>query len=170
MRSVTMDTLKSYNALLIPDVTYGLRNYPNEILEKSAPEYLAFLRQLTASCESAGLPAFADFYFARLLPEEQTAIMNQLSDSQRLRIRQLISEHAPVNLLTDSSANPASDLVDDTIYFQFEGANDPDLELLADLTARELLFSTFYFTRPICTVWGNWGLRYPCFYKGSDRL
>lgn len=38
------------------------------------------------------------------------------------------------------------------------------LTLLADLSARELLFSTFYFTRPRCTVWGNYGLKYPVFY------
>lgn len=146
MKKVSLETMQSHGALLIPNVTYGFQNYDNQILEKSAEEYLQLLRQLTISCESAGFPAFADFYFANLTPEQQDNIRKHLCPWQQARIQEL-------------------GLIAGDIYFQIEGADDPDLELLADLTARELLFSTFYFTKPVCTVWGNWELKYPVFYN-----
>ena len=43
--------------------------------------------------------------------------------------------------------------------------NSELLEILLKLTSNEILFSSFYFAKYPCLVWGNYGHRYPIFFK-----
>lgn len=143
MKKVTRSQLQEHGALLITNVQDGMESNPHEILSRVADEYLHWLRKLALKSRENG--CFADFYFGRLTREEQAAVLSRIPDSSREYILAL-------------DAGP------EDLYYQLEGPDDPGLAILADLSARELLFSTFYFTRPRCTVWGNYGLRYPVFY------
>ncbi len=120
-----------------------MQQNPHEILSMTAGEYLQYLQKLALKSKETG--CFADFYFGRLTGQEKEAVLSHLSDSSREYILAL-------------DAGP------DDLYYQLDGPDDPGLAILADLSARELLFSTFYFTRPRCTVWGNYDLKYPVFY------
>jgi len=39
---------------------------------------------------------------------------------------------------------------------------------LAYLTEKEILFSTFYFLKLDCLIWGNYGLKYPIFFRNKE--
>lgn len=143
MKKVTRLQLQEHGALLITNVQDGMESNPHEILTRTADEYLHWLCKLALKSRENG--CFADFYFGRLTREEQAAVLSRIPDSSKAYI--LALDPGP-----------------DDLYYQLEGPDDPGLAILADLSARELLFSTFYFTRPRCTVWGNYGLRYPVFY------
>lgn len=47
----------------------------------------------------------------------------------------------------------------------FVRLNSELLEILLKLTVNEVLFSSFYFTKYPCVVWGNYGERYRVFLK-----
>ena len=144
MKKVPLTLLKEHGVLLISNVQDGMERYPHEILSRTPEEYLQWLRKLTLKSWESG--CFTDFYFGRLTGEEQAAVLSRLPVSSQEYILSL-------------DAGP------DDLYYQLDGPDDPGLAILADLSARELLFSTFYFTRPVCTVWGNYGLKYPVFYR-----
>ena len=143
MKKVPLTCLRDHGALLILNVQDGMQQNPHEILSMTAGEYLQYLRKLALKSKETG--CFADFYFGRLTDQEKETVLSHLSDSSREYI-----------LALDSGP--------DDLYYQLDGPDDPGLAILADLSARELLFSTFYFTRPRCTVWGNYSLNYPVFY------
>lgn len=143
MKKVPLSLLQEHQVLLISNVQDGMESHNHEILCRTANEYLHLLRKLALKSWETG--CFADFYFGRLTDGEQAAVLSKLSENSREYILAL-------------DAGP------DDLYYQLDGPDDPGLSLLADLSARELLFSTFYFTRPRCTVWGNYGLKYPVFY------
>lgn len=143
MKKVPLTYLRERDALLISNVQDGMQHNPHEILSLTADEYLQYLCRLALKSKETG--CFADFYFGRITDQEKEAVLSHLPGSSRDYILSL-------------DAGP------DDLYYQLDGPNDPGLAILADLSARELLFSTFYFTRPRCTVWGNYGLNYPVFY------
>lgn len=143
MKKVPLTQLQEHNALLITNIQDGMVQYPHEILSRTAGEYLHELRRLALKSRESG--CYADFYFGRLTDPERQAVLSHLSDQSREYILSL-------------EAGP------DDLYYQLDGPDDPRLAILADLSARELLFSTFYFTRPRCTIWGNYGLKYPVFF------
>lgn len=143
MKKVPLALLKEHGALLVTNVQDAMEQHPHEILSRTPEEYLQWLRKLALKSWETG--CFADFYFGRLTGEEQAAVLSWLPAGSREYVLSL-------------DAGP------DDLYYQLDGPDDPGLAILADLSARELLFSTFYFTRPVCTVWGNYGLKYPVFY------
>ena len=143
MKKVPLTYLREHGALLISNVQDGMQQNPHEILSMTGDEYLHWLRKLALKSRETG--CFADFYFGRINDDERASVLSHLSDSSREYIASL-------------------DIGFDDLYYQLDGPDDPGLAILADLSARELLFSTFYFTRPRCTVWGNYDLKYPVFY------
>lgn len=143
MKKVPLTRLQECGALLISNAQDGMERNPHEILSMTADEYLQWLRKLALKSRETG--CFADFYFGRITEEEREAVLSHLPDSSREYILSL-------------------DAGSDDLYYQIDGPDDPGLTILADLSARELLFSTFYFTRPRCSVWSNYGLNYPVFY------
>ena len=143
MKKVPLTRLQECGALLISNVQDGMERHPHEILSMTADDYLQWLRKLALKSRETG--CFADFYFGRITEEEREAVLSHLPGSSQEYILSL-------------DAGP------DDLYYQIDGPDDPGLAILADLSARELLFSTFYFTRPRCSVWSNYGLNYPVFY------
>lgn len=51
----------------------------------------------------------------------------------------------------------------ETIYFEIN--DEKYLDLLTKLNTRELFFITFYFYKSNITIWGNYNMKFPLFYK-----
>lgn len=143
MKKVTLEQLQKQHALLIPSLQDGFNRYPYRMETKTAEEYLQLFRSLTDKHGSEH--SYVDFYFGRLSSEEKEGLLSQLPSTWKDYILSL-------------------DIGCDDLYFQLEGSGDIGLEILAYLSARELLFSTFYFTSPSCTIWCNYALNYPIFF------
>lgn len=56
---------------------------------------------------------------------------------------------------------------EDTIYFEIY--DEKYLSLLTKLNTKELFFITFYFYKSNITIWGNYNMRFPLFYKNKDE-
>lgn len=44
------------------------------------------------------------------------------------------------------------------------------IEFINKMNCKEILFSTIYFTKIPCTIWGNYNNKFPIFYKSEKDL
>ena len=143
IRAISREIIEEKGGLVEDRIMDAMKKYPNRMLEKSAAGYVELLERLMELNGEGN--CFADLYFGRLAPEEQQRILTVLSDEEKL----VLQAHC----------------TDEGIYFPLTKANLP---LLAALSAREILFSTYYFTKYPCTVWGNYELKYPVFFGTEE--
>lgn len=130
--------------LYIKDINNGFSTYPYEIVEGNK-EYL--YKIIERFIEINGYEnTYVDFYYSKLTKESKEIINNNLvSEEKRYLVNMNIKE--------------------DEIYFNL---NKELFNILFKLTTNEILFSTFYFTKYKCSIWGNYNLRFPIFFKDEN--
>ena len=138
--SVRLEEIKE-NIIYIKNIQEGFNKYPNKILEGTEEDVNNAIRGLfnTNGIENS----YADFYYGKLDQEEKNRVRAALNEKEIMLVESL-------NL-------SAEDI--------FIRLNPELLEIFLKLTASEILFSSFYFTKYPCLVWGNYGHRYPIFFK-----
>lgn len=92
--------------------------------------------------------SYADFYYGRLDQEAKNKVKAALDEKEIMVIESL-------------------QLSAEDIFIRF---NSELLEILLKLTVNEVLFSSFYFAKYPCVVWGNYGKRYPVFFKDDSVM
>lgn len=140
IRALPEEHLKDRGALLIHRITDGMEEYESLILNGSIEEYHVFLRGLLR--ENGTQDSFADFYYSMVSEEARAMIMSVLTPEEKIIISSL-----------DTS---------DGIYYPL---TEELLPVLLKLTSREILFSTFYFSKYPCTLWGNYDMQYPVLFR-----
>lgn len=94
--------------------------------------------------------SFVDFYYQRL------------SDEDKNRLKEfLTAEDEEVLKLAEA------ELKGNGVYFRLSKDIMP---FILRLSTREVLFSTFYFTKIPCTIWGNYNMKFPCFFKNHENM
>ena len=144
-QSMSAQELAAKGAVLIEDIQDGFSRYRSVILKGEKLTMQHFLERCLVENEDA---SFADFYYSVLVPEEQRGFAAGLSEAEKYVLLQFE---------TDSRQ----------VYYPLQTEN---LEFLADITARNWLFSTFYFTKLRAVVWGNYNLEYPLFCEDNGTL
>ncbi len=137
------EDLLNKNAILINNVDEGFKNYEYLILEGDKAGYKEFMSEILSLNGEQGV--YADFYYEKLSAEQKDSFLKALSKEK---------------LEFFNHSNWAGG-----IYFSL---NEEILDFLLDITMDELLFSSFYFTKYPCTVWGNYGLKFPAFFKDKE--
>lgn len=94
--------------------------------------------------------SYIDFYYSRLSPEDKHRLQELLIDEDRAILKKL-EENLP----------------SEGIYFRLTKVMVP---FFTRLCTKEVLFSTFYFTKIPCTIWGNYNMEFPCFFKKKDEM
>lgn len=141
---ISLEELKNRNAIYIRNIQDGFDKYPNCMIEGTEEEVSKSIIKLV---NANGLEnSYADFYYGRLSKEEKENVKSALHESE-------------VRFIESLKLNENDIFV--KINFEL-------LEILLKLTAKEVLFSSFYFTKYTCLVWGNYGRRYPVFFKNDD--
>ena len=149
MHHIPIQILQSQSAIILPAIQDGFDNYPHILLQKTPEEYLALLHQLV---ELNGVShSFADCYFGKLPDEKKSGLLSFLPNDWQ-------------NILLQCQ------FTDDSVFLSFDDIADPIIDILAYLSAKEFLFSTFYFTKYPCTVWTNYNLTYPIFFRDKEML
>lgn len=134
-----LKTMLQKGALWFERIEEGLDNYPYYFLEGTEEELLQDLKDLVI--KNGYENSFVDFYYGRLSLEEKELVQKALTKDEIDYIYTLDFK--------------------DNIYFPLD---DKLLTLTVKLSTRELLFSTFYFCKNPCTVWGNYNKKFPVFY------
>ena len=143
--SVRLEEIKE-DIIYIKNIQEGFNKYPNKILEATEEDVNNAIRRLF---NANGIEnSYADFYYGKLNQEEKNRVRATLNDKEIMLVESL-------NL-------SAEDI--------FIRLNPELLEILLKLTASEELFSSFYFVKYPCLVWGNYGHRYPIFFKDEVSM
>ncbi len=144
-KSVTLEKVKSLGGIYFENIQEGFDQYEFSYLKGSKNEILKGLKKFQ---EQNGIEySFVDFYYGRLNNNEKEKVMQNL-------------EAPYIDILQKYEA------LNDVTYLLLE---EEILCLTAELNAREILFSTYYFCKYPCTIWGNYNLKYPVFTAKNNR-
>jgi len=142
---LTREFLSEQGCLEIKSFEMAKERYAAVILYGTKSAMKQFLLEALAHNENA---AYVDFYYPVLKAEEQHRFLDALNAEEQ-------------SLVTSFEADGQN------MYYQLDNNNLP---FLAEVTATELLFSTFYFAKEKAVVWGNYGLKYPLFCESGEVL
>ncbi|MHC1685908.1 MAG: hypothetical protein AB6733_23760 [Clostridiaceae bacterium] len=143
---ISLEEFKNKNVIHLDNIQDGFDKYPNLILEGTEEYVNKAIRKLVF--ENGFENSFADFYYGRLEEDSKSKVKAVLNENE-------------VNLI--ESLN----LSGEDIFFRL---NSELLEVLLKLTASEILFSSFYFAKYPCLVWGNYERKYPVFFKDDSVM
>lgn len=138
------------------NISEGFNKFHNGVLEKKAllnreeseeRIFRFFERILELNGEEN---SFIDFYYLRLGEEDKQRLKEMVSADDRIILNDVERE-----------------LKGDGIYFRL---SKEILPFIVRLCTREVLFSTFYFTKIPCTIWGNYNMEFPCFFKDEKCM
>jgi len=143
--SVSKEHILSLGGIYIEHIQEGFEWYHNEMLEGTEIELLDKIEEMYE--QNGNEDSYVDFYYGKLSYEERNNLKGQLSTRALAILETYERLKEPVFL---------------TLNMEL-------LDLTAELNAKELLFSTYYFCRFPCTIWGNYNLSYPVFTKRNNR-
>ncbi len=130
-------------AILIHKVEEGFTDYEYLILKGDKAGYKEFMsKALSMNGKSR---SYADFYYNNLSEEQKDLFLKALPKEK--------SEYFKHKTWTEG------------IYYPLD---EELLDFLLGITMDELLFSSFYFTKYPCTVWGNYDLKFPVFFRDKE--
>jgi len=95
--------------------------------------------------------AYVDFY------------LNKISDEDKEKLISLISNEDKDILKLHLNIEPH-----DGVFYKLE--NKALIPFLVRLNTRELFFVTFYFTNKPITIWGNYDMKFPCFFNTQENF
>ncbi|MDD3139200.1 MAG: hypothetical protein PHX08_09545 [Lachnospiraceae bacterium] len=145
IKSMSKEELLAKNPIFLEQVKEGFDNYFYVILHGEKVGMHKFFQLILA--DNVG-ESFVDFHYARLETEQQKWFVDRLNEAEKMCFQQL-------------------EIQKETIYYPL---NEGNLEFFFEITVRELLFSTFYFTKQKATIWGNYNLEYPIFAQSKEVL
>lgn len=89
--------------------------------------------------------------------------INKLSSEDKERLIDLVSDEDKTILI--SHLNSRSH---DEVFYKLD--NISLIPFLVRLNTREIFFVTFYFTNKPITIWGNYNMKFPCFFYDEKDL
>jgi hypothetical protein len=87
--------------------------------------------------------------------------INKLSSEDREKLISLICEEDAEILKLHLNLEPTN-----SVYYKL--INKDLIPFLVRLNTRELFFVTFYFSNKPITVWGNYNMKFPCFFNSEE--
>ncbi len=145
---MTVKDLQKHNAIYISNIQDGFDQYHHQTLTLSEEEAFDFFQK---KCRADNYEyIYADFYYYTL------------DTNSQVKIRELLNADEITYLEKDLQTliNNNCESLSDAIIFPL---NDMLLRIICKLNAKEMLFSTIYFTKNPCTYWGNFNCQYVCF-------
>jgi len=101
--------------------------------------------------EENNCEAYVDFY------------INKISDEDKENLIALVPDEDRNILKLHLNAEPH-----DGVFYKL--SNKTLIPFLVRLNTREIFFVTFYFTNKPITIWGNYDLKFPCFFNTEEDL
>jgi hypothetical protein len=138
----TIEELKCAGGIYFKNIQEGFDSYDYEVVKMTLDE--AYRKILSYYLLNGYESSFVDFYYFRLKEDEKEKIETFLSRDELNYLKELQKERKSM----------------DGIIFSI----DPTLlNITVKLNYYQALFSTFYFTKDPCTLWGNYNQEYVIF-------
>lgn len=94
--------------------------------------------------------SYVDFYYHSLIEEDKRAFKSLLDNEEKIFFEDNVNS-----------------LNKNTIYFKL---TEKFIEFLVNISLREILFSTFYFTKIPCTIWSNYNEIFIIFFQNEEHI
>ncbi|WP_430857530.1 hypothetical protein [Clostridium paraputrificum] len=94
---------------------------------------------------------FIDFYISKLSQEDKNNIINLAGDKDKELLKSIIENNTHTG-----------------VYYKL--LSKDLIPLLTRLNTREIFFVTFYFTKKPITIWGNYNMKFPCFFENDEDM
>lgn len=144
--AISKETLLNNGCLTAPDIRTAFDCYESAIIHADNSSdmynYIRYVFALNAD------RAYADFYYTILSEEQKKEFVSGLNEAEKTVLEEL-------------------QFKDEDVYYPL---NEKLLRFLFDISAREWLFSTFYFGKRKITIWGNYRLQFPVFCEDKETL
>ena len=101
--------------------------------------------------EENNCEAYVDFY------------INRISDEDKAKLITLAPDEDKNILKLHLNSEPH-----DGVFYKL--SNKTLIPFLVCLNTREIFFVTFYFINKPITIWGNYGMKFPCFFNTENYL
>lgn len=138
---LTIDQLKAAGAIYFDHIQSGFEHYDYKVVRWSIEDAIEHIRQLWLL--NGPENSFADFYYYRLEKEAKNKV-NSVLNPQELEY---------LNSISCSW---------EEIIFPL---NETLLNIIVKLNDSEMLFSSLYFIKEHCTLWGNYHGEYVIFQR-----
>lgn len=138
---LTVEQLKAAGAIYLDHIQEGFEYYTYQVVKWNQIEALDQIRNLWLL--NGPEHSFVDFYYYRLKHEATKKVDSLLNEEE-------------LQYLKDISC-PWEEII-----FPL---NEILLNIIVKLNDSEMLFSTLYFTKEPCTLWGNYHGEYVIFYN-----
>ena len=155
-RAIDEEEFKKCVHIRFNNISNGFNNYSNGILEaeqnisieEAEGRIIRFFERILELNGEEN--SFIDFYYGQLSKEDKKRLKELLTTEDLEFINAI--EHCKF---------------EESIYFYLSKEMIP---FITRLCTREVLFSTFYFTKIPCTIWGNYSIKFPCFFKDEHGM
>jgi hypothetical protein len=138
---ISKQELISSGCIYFDRIEDGFSNYKYQIEEGTKEALKAGLLKIVENNQYGN--SYVDFYYGKLNEEERGKVHSVLKPEQIQFLKNL-------------------ELGREDIYFKLT----PELfEITFTLSVREMLFSTYYFSKKLCTVWSNYNHQMIYFYQ-----
>jgi len=135
------------------NIIQGFNNYKNKTIK--AIDNKDFENKMLGFLKEAALlnnidNSFVDFYYNFLKQEDKNKLENMLSENGKKFLMDFKSKNSTKG-----------------VYYKLP---IDSIEFINKMNCKEILFSTIYFTKIPCTIWGNYNNKFPIFYKSEKDL
>jgi len=151
---ISNDEFKNAVNVRFNNILTGFDSFKNFTIEANTNEndgeekFIEFIETIFEENNSEG---YVDFY------------LNKISDEDKEKLISLIPNEDKDILKLHLNIEP-----NDGIFYKLE--NKSLIPFLVRLNTRELFFVTFYFTNKPITIWGNYDMKFPCFFNKQEDL
>ena len=151
LKPISTDEFKGNVNIRFNNILEGFDLFKNFTLEANNIEdgENKIIQFVENTFEENNCEAYVDFYINKISPEDNENLISLAPDEDK----EILKLHL--------SAEPH-----DGVFYKL--TNKDLIPFLVRLNTREIFFVTFYFTdRPI-TIWGNYNMKFPCFFNTED--
>lgn len=157
-KNVKEDEFKDKVSIRFKGILEGFNKYPNKIIEVSKEfngtleerEEL-FLNFFREALKLNNNEVIVDLYIKDLDLKGKERLLESLNYKDREILNSLLKRD---NI--------------ESVYFEIK--DNEAIDFITRLNTRELFFSTIYFFNKPFTVWGNYGMKFPVFFKEEKIL
>lgn len=136
---LTIDQLKAAGAIYLEHIQNGFEHYDYKIIRWNQEEALEHIRKLWLL--NGPEHSFTDFYYYRLENEAKKKVDSVLNEQEMKYLK-------GISCSWEEIIFPLDEVL---------------LNIIVNLNYSEMLFSTLYFTKEPCTLWGNYNGEYVIF-------
>lgn len=144
-KAMTKEELLAKSAIYFEQIEQGFEHYKFTVLRGTKVQMQQFL--LMALELNKG-ESFVDFYFAKLNAKQQENFLKDLNYQEK----------------------KCFDALEITKQQYFYPLSKENFDFFFEITAREWLFCSYYFTTKKTTIWGNYNFNYPLFAESEETL